>query len=218
MNSIIHVSIADDSLIHIEGVKAVLKNETDMVVRGEARTCDEVKKLLQRGAKPDVIMLGISMEEEGDGLELARYLNATFPTIKVMILSHYKEIRYIVQALQAKVCAYIAKDSSPADIAGAIRAIVRGKGIYFGETISYELLLQGFGDERNLRKGKPYELGGRELQILKMLSGGHTAKEIAVRLGINVNTVESHKEHIKNKLGVNTVIEAVVFAVRHNLW
>lgn len=218
MNSIIHVSIADDSLIHIEGVKAVLKNEKDMVVRGEARTCDEVKKLLLCEAMPDVIMLDVSMEEEGDGLELARYLNRAFPAVKVMMLSHYKEIRYIVRALQAGACAYIAKDSSPADIAGAIRAIVRGNGIYFGETISYELLLQGFGGERNLRKGKPYELGERELEILKMLSGGHTAKEIAVRLGINVNTVESHKEHIKNKLGVNTVMEAVVFAVRHNLW
>ena len=218
MKSIIRVLIADDSQIHIEGVKAILKLETDMTVQGEAFTCGEVKEKLQAGILPDVILLDISMEEECDGLGLARYLNATFPTIKVMILSHYKEIRYIVQALQAKVCAYIAKDSSPADITGAIRSVMQGNGLYFGETISCKLLLQGFGDERNLRKGKPYELGGRELEILKMLSGGCAAKEIAARLGINVNTVESHKEHIKNKLGVNTIMEAVVFAVQHNLW
>lgn len=218
MNRIMDVWIADDSLIHMEGVKAVLKNEADVAVRGEARTCDGVKELLRCGNPPDVILLDIDMEEEGDGLELARYLHTAFPAVKVMILSHYKELRYIIQALQAGACAYLAKDSSPAGLADAIRAVVRGKGIYFGETISYKVLMQGFGSERNLRKGKPYELGGRELEILKMLSAGYAAREIAVRLGIHVNTVESHKEHIKNKLGVNTVMEAVVFAVRHNLW
>ncbi len=109
--------------------------------------------------------------------------------------------------------AYLAKDTKPEELIDIIRAVNRGKGVYFGESIAYKTLLDVFGGETNLASGKPYELTAREIEIIEYLAQGYSSKEISVLLQIDKNTVESHKERIKNKLGVNTVIEIVVFAL-----
>ena len=75
-----------------------------------------------------------------------------------------------------------------------------------------------FGNNGNILKAKPYELSARELEILKMLASGLSVKDISKLMEINVTTIESYKERIKNKLGVNTIMEAVVFAVKCELF
>ena len=214
----LHLILADDSEIFREGVKSILQFEEGIVVDAEASNCEGLFKLLEEGARPDVILLDICMEQEGDGLELLSRLNIDYPEIKVIILSHYKEIRYIVKAVQNRVRAYLAKDSSASEIINTIRTVRQGDGVYFGETISNDLLVKGFGNNGNILKAKPYELSARELEILKMLASGLSVKDISKILEINMTTVESYKERIKNKLGVNTIMEAVVFAVKCELF
>lgn len=214
----IHLILADDSEIFREGVKSILQFEEGIVVDAEASCCEDIFRLLDEGAKPDVILLDICMEQDGDGLELLGRLNSEHPEIKIIILSHYKEIRYIIKAVQNRVRAYLAKDSSATEIINTIRAVRQGDGVYFGETISCDLLVKGFGNSDNILKAKPYELSSRELEILKMLASGLSVKDISKILEINMTTVESYKERIKNKLGVNTIMEAVVFAVKCELF
>lgn len=214
----LHLILADDSEIFREGVKSILQFEDGIVVDAEASSCDELFNLLKEGARPEVILVDICMEQEGDGLEMLGRLNSEHPEIKIIILSHYKEIRYIVKAVQNRVRAYLAKDSSAAEIINTIRTVRQGDGVYFGETISCDLLVKGFGNSDNLLKAKPYELSARELEILKMLASGLSVKDISKILEINMTTVESYKERIKNKLGVNTIMEAVVFAVKCELF
>ena len=86
----LHLILADDSEIFREGVKSILQFEEGIVVDAEASNCDGLFKLLEEGARPDVILLDICMEQEGDGLELLSRLNTDYPEIKVIILSHYK--------------------------------------------------------------------------------------------------------------------------------
>lgn len=217
-NDNLHLILADDSEIFREGIKSILQFEEGIVVDAEVSNCNGLFKLLEEGARPDVILLDICMEQEGDGLELLGRLNTNFPDINVIIISHYKEIRYIIKALQNRVRAYLAKDSSASEIINTIRTVRQGSGVYFGETISNELLAKGFGNNSNILKAKPYELSVRELEILKMLASGLSVKNISKTLEINMTTVESYKERIKNKLGVNTIMEAVVFAVKCELF
>lgn len=214
----LHLILADDSEIFREGVKSILQFEDGIVVDAEASSCDELFNLLKEGARPEVILVDICMEQEGDGLEMLGRLNSEHPEIKIIILSHYKEIRYMVKAVQNRVRAYLAKDSSAAEIINTIRTVRQGDGVYFGETISCDLLVKGFGNSDNILKAKPYELSARELEILKMLASGLSVKDISKILEINMTTVESYKERIKNKLGVNTIMEAVVFAVKCELF
>lgn len=214
----LHLILADDSEVFREGMKSILRYEEGISVDGEASSCGELLDMLGSGMNPDVILLDICMEREGDGLELLSRLGSEFPEVRVIILSHYKEIRYIVKAVQNHVRAYLAKDSSSSEIINTILAVTQGKGVYFGETISSDLLIKGFGGDRNLRSAKPYELSAREIEILKMLACGSSVKDISAALKVNVTTVESYKERIKNKLGVDTIMEAVVFAVKCELF
>lgn len=217
-NNALHLILADDSEIFREGVKSILQFEEGIVVDAEASNCEGLFKLLEAGAKPDIILLDICMEQDGDGLELLSRLNTEYPQIKVIILSHYKEIPYIVKAVQNRVRAYLAKDSSASEIINTILSVRQGDGVYFGETISNDLLAKGFGSNGNILKAKPHELSVRELEILKMLASGLSVKDISKIMEINMTTIESYKERIKNKLGVKTIMEAVVFAVKCELF
>lgn len=214
----IHLIIADDSEIFREGIKSVLHAEPRIVVDAEASSCASLRQLLESGLSTDLLLLDISMEKEKDGIEILSYLNAGYPDLRVIILSHYKEISYIVDAVRNRVAAYLAKDTPTDELLNIILSVHRGGGMYFGETISSDILMRGFGNDENIMKRKPYELGNREIEILKLIAEGMSAKEISSMLGINVTTVESYKERIKGKLGVNTIIEAVVFAVKCELF
>ncbi|WP_455636542.1 response regulator [Parabacteroides sp.] len=208
----INILIIDDSEIHIIGMKSILRKEPDMHILDEAHTIPEAIESLKKEL-PDIILLDISLEKETDGLDFASYIYQRYPAVNVIILSHYKNIHYIIQALRNHIRAYLAKDTKPEELIDIIRAVNRGKGVYFGESIAYKTLLDVFGGETNLASGKPYELTAREIEVIEYLAQGYSSKEISVLLQIDKNTVESHKERIKNKLGVNTVIEIVVFAL-----
>lgn len=212
----INILIVDDSEIHIIGVKAILKKEPDIHILAEAYNTQEASKFLKKNI-PDIILLDISLEDETDGLDFASYIRQYYPTINVIILSHYKNIHYIVQALKNHVRAYLAKDTKTDELIDTIRSVNHGKGVFFGDTIAYKTLLDSFGNEENIISGKPYELTAREIEIIEYLAKGYSSKEISTLLQIDKNTVESHKERIKNKLGVSTVIEIVVFALHKRI-
>lgn len=212
----IKLLLVDDSEIHLEGLKVILNPCEKFEILGEAYTVSEAKDLLQR-QKPDVILLDISLEEEEDGIELAKYLHKLYPKVAVIILSHYKEARFIIGALKAQVRAYLAKDTKSDELIHAIESVVRGKGVFFGDTISYNYLLNILGDEKYLESGKPYGLSNQEIRVIELLAEGNSSKLIADELHIDKSTVESYKERIKNKLGCNTVIEIVISAIRKKI-
>lgn len=211
----INVAILDDSQIYIEGVKAILAKEDDIEVSVAFSSPVSLISYLESCSQlPDILLLDISIEEDDDGLVVASSVTKAYPSIGIIILSHYKRVDYIISALQSKVRGYIAKDTSPSELAKSIRLIYQGKGLYFGDTISFDTLIKAFGSAQNIKKAKPYSLTKIELSVLKYLSIGCSVKEIASILKTSPNTVESHKEHIRDKMGFDTIIEAIVFAVK----
>lgn len=212
----IKLFLVDDSEIYLEGLKTIFKPYEELLIMGEAYCQEEAKVFLQKET-PDVILLDISLEEEMDGIGFAHYLHQLYPDIVVVILSHYKDVHFIVEALKAYVRAYIAKDTKPVELVHAIFSVVGGKGIFFGDTLPYATLIKTFGSEDNLQRGKPHELSVREIEIITLLADGKSSKEIAGVLHIDKNTVESYKDRIKNKLGVNTVVEMVAFSIRNKI-
>lgn len=212
------ILIVDDSEIHLEGMKSVIniKCPDQLLVTGMAQTANEAKQLLKK-ENYDIAILDISLEEETDGLELAQYIKTNYPNIPVIILSHYKNISYIIKALKMQLNGYLAKDTQPDDLIAAILAISKGKGFYFGNTICYNDIIKAFGSEENLKKRKPYELSDRELEVIQLLSNGCSNKDIAEKMGIDRNTVETYKDRIKSKLDCKSAIEIVVFAYKNKL-
>jgi DNA-binding NarL/FixJ family response regulator len=212
----IKLFIVDDSQIHLEGLKLVLKPYTNISIVGEANNTKEAISLLKE-VKADIAILDISLEKDMDGIELARAIKKNHPLLKIIFLSHHKGIKYLVGALKAGASAYLAKDMNPDELIHAITSVKEGKGIYFGDTIPLSTLIDTFGSESNISKNKIYDLTDREIEVIKHLAQGCSTKEIASFLDIEVNTVESHKERIKEKLKVKTVIQIVILSLKKGI-
>lgn len=213
----IKLLLVDDSEIHLEGMKSILKPYENLRIVHTAQTVQETKNILKENNDIDVILLDISLEEESDGLTLAEFIHDTYPAIATIILSHYKDVSYIIRTLKLKLNGYVAKDTKPACLVSAIEAVYEGKGFYFGNTTPYAEVVKAFGSEKNMMKGCQYELSEREMEVVRLLANGCTSKDIAKELDIDRNTVETYKERIKSKLGCKSAIEIVVFAYKNKI-
>lgn len=218
MGKKIKILIVDDSKIHIIGLKSIISEMPEISSIYEAHNPGEAMNLLNEHNDFDTAIIDISLETNSDGLILAQAIYDNYPKVRSIILSHYKNSRYIYLALSAHVMAYLAKDSSPETIINAIRTINNGHCIFFGDTISENLINSIFGKEKNVSRLKPHSLTKKEIEVLCFITNGLSSKEIAAKMGITVNTVETNKERIKNKLGYKTITEAVAFGIKHGIF
>lgn len=212
----INVFIVDDSQIHLEGLKMVFKQDSTLQVVGEAHNVDEVMQQMAE-LHPDIVLLDICLEKEYDGIEITKELRKLYPQTQVIILSHNKDKYSIINSIRSGARAYLSKDSLADELIQSIHTVVQGKGLFLGETIPRDTLCECFGNTISPSNAKPYNLSEREIEVIEYLSKGYSTKEIAEILFITSPTVESHKEHIKEKLNLKTVIEIVVFAIRNKI-
>ena len=212
----ISVFIVDDSQIHLEGLKIVFKQDPTIQIIGEAHNKSEVMKLMPE-LLPDIVLLDICLEKEYDGIEITKELTALYPATHVIILAHNKDRYSIINSIRSGARAYLAKDTSTEELMQTIHTVMQGKGLFLGETIPRETLCECFGNSISISNAKPYHLSEREIEVIEYLSKGYSTKEIAEILYLNSATIESHKEHIKEKLNLKTIIEIVIFAIKNNL-
>jgi two-component system response regulator NreC len=207
------VVIADDSTIHLEGMKIILSGIPEVEVVGVVTDRESVIAVVQE-SHAEILFLDASFEEEGDGLLLVSEVVKSCPEVSVVTLSYSKSVGYILQSISGGARGYLSKDTTAEEIGRVIKAVELGGGFFLGETIprlSFERFV------KNREEGEGVSLSQRELEVVELLAKGLCSKEIATILGINFNTVESHKEHIKEKMNVKTVVEIVVNAVRMKL-
>lgn len=212
----IEILLVDDSQIHLEGLKIMLRAYSDLHVTGEAHDKSEVYNQMPL-LQPDVVLLDIFLEDENDGIGLAAFIAMQFPLTKVIMLSHNKDQNSIIESIRAGAVAYIAKDTSIEFLVKTIHSVMNGDGLYLGETIPHDILCQCLQNSIETPQKKSIRLSDREKEIIELLSMGYTTKEIAGHLFIDPTTVESHKERIKVKFQLNTIIEIVVFCIRQNM-
>lgn len=212
----IDILMVDDSQIHLEGLKLILGNEPQIRLAGEAHSVKETLLLLEQSV-PSIVLLDIGLEEDMDGIKLAGSIKKDYPEVKIIILSHYKTINLIIGALQAGVNAYLAKDCTPDELLHCIISVDGGKGVYLGETLPMAELTRAFGSKHNLQQNKPFKLSKREIEIIDLLAQNLSTQQIGDQLHISRSTVESHKENIKEKLQLNTVLEIVLFAIKKKI-
>lgn len=207
----IRVLIADDHAVVREGIRHVLASDIGFDVVGEAT--DGVQAVALAGAlQPDVVVLDLSMPELS-GLEAAEQIRARVPDACILVLSIHDHEEYVLQSVRAGAHGYLRKDSSPADLRGAIRALYDGGSVFsppVARTLSTALRNERIEDER---RGKLGQLTDRERAVLVEIARGAANKEIATRFGISVRTVESHREALMRKLGLRGVASLTRFAI-----
>lgn len=207
----IRVLVADDHPIVREGVKQILSETDDISVAREASTGQEAIDILQK-EEFDIVLLDISMPGR-DGLETLRDLKSIRPRTPVLILSIYPEEHYAIRVLRGGASGYLAKASAPDDLISAIRRVASG-GKYISpvvaERLTYEL-------DRDRRKPPHEMLSDREYQVMKLLVGGKSVKEIAADLCLSIKTVSTYRGRIFEKLGITNNAALVLYAVRNKL-
>jgi len=203
--------LADDHTILVEGLKALLAPEFDVVATaGDGRAVLEAAKEYQ----PDIVLLDISMPGL-NGIEAARRLKQSNPDAKLIVLTMHGDLSFVRAAFEAGASGYVLKQSAATELVTALREVDTGR-----RYIS-SLILERLGTETLTFLRRPAKISGdlttRQREVLQLLAEGHVRKEIAEILGVSVKTVEFHKQKITEKLGIHTDAALTAYAIRHGI-
>jgi two-component system response regulator NreC len=211
----IRVLLADDHGLMRKGVRAVLAEDSGIVVVGEA--CDGPQAVqLTDELNPDVVIMDIAMPRL-NGLEAAAQIARKHKRTGILILSMYSDEEYLMRAVGAGVRGFLLKESAEPDLVRAVRAISCGT-TFFSPAIADMLF-----DDYVLRLQRhelqdSYELlTDREKQVLRLLAEGRTNKECATTLDLGVSTIETHRLNLMQKLNLHNTAELVLYAVRKKI-
>jgi DNA-binding NarL/FixJ family response regulator len=209
------VLIADDHAVVREGIRHVLSSEDGFAVVGEAADGEQAVALAE-SLQPDVLVLDLSLPKLS-GLEAAAQIRARVPGTSILVLSIHDREEYVLESVRAGAHGYLRKDSSPAELRGAIRALFDG-GSFFSAPVA-RTLSTALHNERDKqeRSARLAALTARERDVLIEIARGRTNKEVASRFGISVRTVESHRETLMRKLGVRGVASLTRLAIEAGL-
>ena len=209
----IHVLLIEDSAVFVMGLKLALGAEKAIGPIASVSTPGAAVAYLNAHPETALAVVDITLEAETDGLTLLGIIRDAFPTVRALVLSHYKNPAYILRAITSGASAYLAKDSVPESIVQAIMDVAQGRCLFFGETLDADKITRLFGGKEKLEARKPQGLTPRELEVLQLTTSGYSNGQIAAALEITLNTVDSYKERIKGKFGLDSMVECVAHAV-----
>lgn len=215
--SSIKLAIADDQVLFLKGLKLLLRSfeEIDLII--EATNGQELIEAIS-SQQPDVILMDLRMPVM-DGLEATEKIKATYPNIKIILLTMYDEERLINHMMKIGANGYLLKNEEPGILRAAIKAVVE-KEFYFNDYVSKALLRGMQKNHKEIRPWKPndnLQLTKRELEILDLICKEYTSPEIAKELFISTRTVENHRKSLLGKTGVKNTAGLIIFAIRNQL-
>ena len=208
------VLIIDDHPILRQGLGKMLNDQDDLIVCGEAETPPQAVRAVNE-LQPDLVLLDLTLAE-GDGLELCKQLHDMHPKLPILVVSMHDESLYAERCLHAGAAGYVMKQEPPAKVLAAIRRVLGGD-VYLSEPMAAKLL-RGLSRTRAHDDRPPLErLTDRELQVFRLIGQGQSVRAIAESLFLSTKTVETHKENIKQKLGLKTSNDLLRYAIEARL-
>ena len=205
------VIVVDDHPIVRKGLKAILAQEEDLLLCGEAESAGEALKVINL-EHPDIIIVDIGLKGS-DGLELIKSIRYQDERIPVLVMSMYDESLYCERALRAGANGYIMKEAVDENIVHAIRHLLRGE-IYVSDGIR-QRILHGITKTGTENAVSPIErLSDRELEVFRLIGTGRSTRQISEQLHLSIKTIETYRAHIKEKLNLTNASELVQSAVQ----
>lgn len=224
----IRIMLADDHAILREGIRAILSQQPDMQVVGEAENGQVLLELL--AATPaNVVLMDVNMPVL-DGFATMSLLRSRFPEVRVLVLSMLDHESYVYRMLQDGALGYVLKNSDTTEIAYAIRAVAAGRQFLCTE-IGLNLLYRSVQHQpvapeapealsaysMSLHRSDAIELSGREMEVLKLIAEGLTNAEIAEQLFASKRTIETHRQNIIEKTQAKNTAALIRYAMSHGL-
>jgi DNA-binding NarL/FixJ family response regulator len=203
------ILIVEDHPVVSQGLAGLLNYEPDLHVCGVAPDMTLALQLVEE-AKPDLVILDLSLKE-CSGFDVLEQIKRRFPTQLVLILSWRAESIYALPALQAGACGYVMKQEATDVLLRAVREVLAGK-IFLSPGIKSSVIqrLVGYSSAPD----PAHRITGREREVLSLIRQGSSSRSIAHVLGISIRTIETHRRHLREKLGLKTAAELVQFAIQ----
>jgi len=206
------VLLVEDHPIVRHGLRVMIDDEADLAVCGEASGMKEALALVGEH-KPDVVVIDIALGPE-NGLDLIRQLHEDVPQTPLLALSMHDEAVYGERALRAGAKGYIMKKEAMDKLLTAIRRVLAGE-LYVSDAMAAKLVNKLINPAAAKDAPNGVEsLSEREFQVFRLIADGIGPSEIAQRLSLSVKTVETHREHVKEKLGLKTGAELTRFCLQ----
>ncbi|MDZ4716019.1 MAG: response regulator transcription factor [Cytophagales bacterium] len=215
-SKIIEILIVDDHRLIREGVQSILESAEDMSVIGSVPSAEEAINLVKE-QRPDVILMDIMMGGM-TGIEATRWIKDLDPGIRIILVSMEISKEYVSAGIKSGVDGYLPKDVDRETLLQAVRQVHSG-GRFFNDAIM-KLVFEDFYSHEKVKsnnKKLPNDLTKREFEVLALVASGKTNKELAEGLFISIKTVETHKMHIMEKLGLRNTAELVKYAIKNNI-
>lgn len=207
----IRIIIVDDHPVVRRGLVGMINAEPDLNVCCEAEDYYEGLDGI-RNEKPDLAIIDLTLKDIG-GLELVKQIRAINDELPMLVLSMHDESLYAERVLRAGARGYIMKQEGTDKLIDAIRAVMRGD-IYVSEKMAARMLGKFVNGKREAGSSPLERLSDRELEVFELIGRGFSTREVAERLCVSIKTIESHREHIKEKLHLKNANELVQHATQ----
>ncbi len=208
------VFVVDDHPIVRQGIALLIDQEPDLEVCGEAEEAESALAAIA-ASRPDVVVLDISLPGP-DGIDFLKTLRATDPALPVLVLSMHDESVYAERAIRAGANGYIMKQEATENVLVALRRILRHE-MYVSDRMASAMLRQLASGAGRTGQAPIERLSDRELEVFRLIGGGHGTRKIADELHLSVKTVESYQAHIKEKLALQSSRALVQRAIEWRL-
>ncbi|MBW8331749.1 MAG: response regulator transcription factor [Prolixibacteraceae bacterium] len=209
----IRILITDDHQLFREGIANLLSASPQIEIVGQAENGQQaIEKAKQ--LKPDIVIMDLSLPVI-NGVDATRILRKEVPATKVLVLSMHADKNYIKEALEAGAFGYLFKDCTYDQLIEAINTVYQGKK-YLSNKIT-EVLIHDYLNRDEEIQDKSPELSERESEILRLIAEGKSTREIADLLFISVKTVGTHKQHVLEKLNLQSTAGLIKYAIRKGI-
>lgn len=212
----IKVLVVDDHQLMIEGLKALLEDETDILFSGGANSMHEAIDFLSKH-DIDVVLMDINMPG-GSGIEATEKMRTMYPAVKILALTMHNDISIITKMIEAGASGYILKRTNMTEVVDAIR-VVYENGKYLGRDAQQIIMdnLSSPPDTLESRDEKPTVLTARELEVLNLVAKELSNEQIAEKLFISERTVEAHRRNIFVKTKTKSIVGLMKYAIQKGL-
>jgi len=208
-NQPITIVLADDHRVVRSGLRVLLESDDRFTVLDEAGDVEgTLAKVFE--CRPQVLVLDLNMGG-ASSLDVIPQLRADMPETQIVVLTMQENPAFAQAALRAGAVGYVLKDAADAELMNAVVSAAEGR-TYLNPELGAKLAAQPAESD-----GRPGSLSPREVEVLRLIALGHTNTEIAASLFLSVRTVESHRAHIQQKLGLTTRAELVTYVRDHGL-
>jgi DNA-binding NarL/FixJ family response regulator len=203
------ILVVDDHPIVCQGLADLIDSQSDLFCCAGAGNLIKAQETVV-AHKPDVVLLDLRLGQ-ADGLESIKTLISRFENLRIVVISQFDETVYAERSLRAGAMGYVMKDQATEEVLGAIRAVLAGQ-VYLSRAMTNRVLKTSFTGKSNPHAASAAKLTDRELHVLQLLGIGTSTRKIAGQMNLSIKTVETYREHLKQKLGLSNSTELVHYA------